>query len=228
MPAPAPESVRLFHITDYTNLAAICVAGAVQAKNVVAASGGAYKNSAYQGAQGNRASKALPNPPGGTIHDYVPFYFAPRSPMLMAINNGRVEGCTDQTPMVHLETTIARSIENGSPHVFYDRNATLDYSEPYTELRDLDKVAWQLLTESPQLDGFCKYFHSVPSKPQYADRLERRMAEFLVKGHVRLTAFTRIGVVNAEMAVQVNAILTSAGVKLRAEVRPEWYFLPGQ
>lgn len=225
MPAPSPESVRLFHITDYTNLAAICGAGALLAKNASSAARVTYKNIAYQGAQGKRANKQLPDPPGGTIHDFVPFYFAPRSPMLSAIHNGRVAGCTNQEPIVHLETTVAAAIQGGRPYVFFDRNATLDYSESFTQLGDLDKIAWGLFTEPPRLDGFCKYFQSVPAKP---DRLERRMAEFLVKDRVALSAFTRIGVVNKAMAERVDAILASAGVTLRSEVRPDWYFLPGQ
>jgi ssDNA thymidine ADP-ribosyltransferase, DarT len=228
MPAPNPEAVRLFHITDVSNLPAICAAGALVAKNPIAAAGGAYKNIAYQGAQGKRARKTMPDPPGGTIHDYVPFYFAPRSPMLMAIHNGRVPGCATQDSIVHLETTIARAATGGRGHVFFDRNATLNYSQPYTGLSDLDKIAWDLLTESPRLDGFCKFFQSVPTNPKYADRLERRMAEFLVLERVPLVAITRIGVINAAMKGRVDAILTGTGVSLLSEVRSDWYFLPGQ
>jgi len=40
--------------------------------------------------QGHRAVKAVPVPPGGTLHDYVPFYFAPRSPMLRTLEGGNV------------------------------------------------------------------------------------------------------------------------------------------
>lgn len=195
------------------------------AKSAIAATGGVYKNIAYQGAQGKRAVKALPNPPGGTIHDYVPFYFAPRSPMLSAIHSGRVPGCTSQEPIVHLETTIARAIAYGQSHAFYDRNATINYSKPYIDLGDLDKISWDLLTETPRLDGFCKYFQSIQANPRYADRQERRMAEFLVRNRVPLSAFTRIGVVNAATKGRADAILESAGVSLRSEVQPDWYFL---
>jgi hypothetical protein len=47
-----------------------------------------YHNIAYQGAQGKRATKLVARPPMGVIHDYVPFYFAPRSPMLFTIDKG--------------------------------------------------------------------------------------------------------------------------------------------
>jgi ssDNA thymidine ADP-ribosyltransferase, DarT len=37
---------------------------------------------------GKRASRCVPCPPGGTLSDYVPFYFTPWSPMLYNIKTG--------------------------------------------------------------------------------------------------------------------------------------------
>lgn len=97
-----PHPVRLFHITAIGNLQAICRQGALLAKNAVAAAGVNYQNIAHGGAQGTRAAKAVPVPLGGTVHDFVPFYFAPRSPMLSAIHNGKVAGCqVPQQDIVH-------------------------------------------------------------------------------------------------------------------------------
>ena len=90
---PAPRPTRLFHITAIANLPAILARGALLSKNGGAATGINYQNIAHAGAQGARAARSVPNPPGGLVHDFVPFYFAPRSPMLFAINGGRVAGC---------------------------------------------------------------------------------------------------------------------------------------
>src|SRR2546428_2790827 len=208
-----PNPVRLFHITAIANLAGICQAGALLSKNEGTAAGIAYQNIAYQGAQGARAVRAVPNPPGGSVHDYVPFYFAPRSPMLGAIEKGNVTGCDwRQADIVHLETTIAQVTAGGTLFVFYDRNATLPYSRPFTDLAHLGEVAWDILTEEPRLDGFCKYWHDRPSVDRYADRMERRQAEFLAKGAVPLARFARIGVIDDARATQVSAILAAAGV----------------
>lgn len=46
---------------------------------------------------GKRAGHPVPVGTGGTLHDYVPFYFTPFSPMLMNIHSGR--GGIKQRPM---------------------------------------------------------------------------------------------------------------------------------
>lgn len=221
-----PNPVRLFHITAIANLPAICAAGALVSKNGGAAAGVAYQNIAHANIQGRRAAKAAPNPPGGTLHDYVPFYFAPRSPMLSAIHSGKVVGCNlRQEDIVHMETTVQGVTASGEEFVFYDRNATLAFSTPYTDLTKLDAVAWDILTEAPQLDGFCKYFQNRHQDVRHADRMERRQAEFLVRYKVPLLQFTRIGVVNQAKAELVQSVLAAAGVPLPVVVQPDWYFL---
>ncbi len=222
---PVPNPVRLFHITAIANLPAICAAGALLSKNAGAAAGIDYQNIAHQGAQGARAARAVPNRPGGVVHDYVPFYFAPRSPMLFAINGGRVANCQwRQGDIVHLETTVDRVVAGDMPFVFYDRNATLAFARSFTDLARLDAVAWDLLTEHPTLDGFCAYWLNKHSVERYADRMERRQAEFLLHDRVPLGKFVRIGVIDENRAANVRTILAAAGVNLPVEAKPEWYF----
>lgn len=223
---PAPQPTRLFHITAIANLPAIVAAGALLSKNSGAAAGINYQNIAHAGAQGARAVRAVPDPPGGVVHDFVPFYFAPRSPMLYAINGGRVAGCTwRQADIVHFETTVALATTAGRAFVFYDRNATLAFSTAYTDLARLDAaVAWDLITEVPQLDGYCMYWHNRPADARYADRMERRQAEFLVRDNVPLHCMTRLGVIDAGRQAQVQAMLARAGVAMPVDVMPAWYF----
>jgi ssDNA thymidine ADP-ribosyltransferase, DarT len=221
-----PNPIRLFHITAIANLAGICSSGSLLSKSIGSLSGVNYQNIAHGGAQGARAAKFAPNPPGGTIHDYVPFYFAPRSPMLMAIDKGRVAGCNlRQSDILHFETTVPRVVAMNKSMIFYDRNATLAYSVAYTNLNMLPTaIAWDLLTEAPQLDGFCKWWNNKTDTPKYADRMERRQAEFLVKDALDLSAMTRIGVIDLTRKKQVEQILNAAKVTLPVSVIPEWYF----
>ena len=156
-----PRPVRLFHITAIDNLNMICQQEALLSKTKSEELDLHYHNIAHGGAQGARSIKSVNNPPGGLIHEFVPFYFAPRSPMLSAIHHGRVNNCQyDQTGIIYFETTIELALKNDlQDFVFYDRNATLDYSQCFTDLRMLSSsVDWATMTESPRLDGFCKYF----------------------------------------------------------------------
>lgn len=222
---PIPNPVRIFHITAIANLQSICQGGALLSKNSGAAAGIAYQNIAYQGAQGARAGRAVPNPPGGMVHDYVPFYFAPRSPMLYTINRGNVSGCPWRQPdIVHFETTVDLATNGGRPFVFYDRNATLAFANPYTDLAQLNVIAWDLITEAPTLDGYCMYWQNRMDQPRYADRMEKRQAELLVRDRVPLGQFTRVGVIDAQRRTQVRNIFNAAGVNLNVDVKPEWYF----
>lgn len=222
-----PKPVRLFHITAIDNLAAIFEQSALLCKARSQVAGIGYQNIAHAGAQGVRASKAVIDPPGGCIHDYVPFYFAPRSPMLMAINGGKVQGCHyRQSDIVHFELLVRTVVEAKQDFVFYDRNATKDYSQAFTDPHQLkDVIAWELLTEEPTLDGFCKYFHDRHEPERYIDRMERRQAEFLVKDHAPLNWMTRIGVISQEKADIVRNILGRYEVNLPVVVMPDWYFL---
>lgn len=223
---PAPRPIRLFHITAITNLPAVLAEGALLCKHVAQSKGIAYQNIAHAGAQGSRARKFVPHPPGGLIHDYVPFYFAPRSPMLFAVNQGGVANCDSrQADIAHIETTVEAVTAHRLPFVFYDRNATLAYSEACTDLDQIDThIAWDLLIEVPRLDGFCKYWKSDPSSDRHHDRIERRQAEFLVKSRLPLNLITRIGVLNLDKATQVRTMLQQARLNIPVEAKPDWYF----
>jgi len=184
-----------------------------------------HANIAYQGAQGKRATKLVARPPGGVIHDYVPFYFAPRSPMLMAVNGGRVEGCPyRQQDIVHFATTVEAVVAAGLPFVFYDYNATLDYASCYSDVRHLDKIDWDLFYETPRLDGYCAYWFSNVNKPRYIRRMETRQAEFLVHKSVQLNLMNCVGVYNPEKASEVQEIFNDAGLNIPVEVKTAWYY----
>src|ERR1043166_8185164 len=71
-----------------------------------------------------RTHREVPIPPGGTLSDYVPFYFTPHSPMLLNIKTG-YNGMR-QTPMPDIAILISslpKLLEQGVPFVFTDRHA---------------------------------------------------------------------------------------------------------
>ena len=75
-------STPIFHITHVENLASIIREGGLRCDREAAERGLAEVGIAHQHIKDRRAGRRVPLPPGGTLDDYVPFYFAPRSPML--------------------------------------------------------------------------------------------------------------------------------------------------
>lgn len=220
-----PSPVRIFHITPICNLASIAKSKKLRAKAELLRKKIEYGNIAYQGAQGKRAVKMIARPPGGVIHDYVPFYFAPRSPMLFTINKGNVEDCPHRQPdIVHFETTVEAVVESGLHYVFYNYNATLDIADCFSNVKDLGKINWPLFFEHPRLDGYCQYFHNRRDDPNYFLRRETRQAEFLVHTAVPLKLMTRVGVYNEAKADEVREIFEDAKIKLPVETIRDWYF----
>ncbi|WP_035060499.1 type II toxin-antitoxin system toxin DNA ADP-ribosyl transferase DarT [Andreprevotia chitinilytica] len=224
-----PERIFLFHMTAITNLPAIFADGAILAKNVLAERDVAYDNIAHGHIQGRRAAKKVVLPPGGNLHDYVPFYFAPRSPMLMAIHGGKVVGCTtNQADIVYLVSSPQNVARSGLPFVFYDLHAAVDYSTCYDDLARLDQIDWTLITERPHLaDGseYCKYFNNVPDHERWFRRMEVRQAEFLVHQRVPLGSLLGIATHNEQKRQEVSALLSQAGLtEIKVIAKPGWYF----
>lgn len=220
-----PKPLHIFHISAIPNLASIARTKMLHSNGVLQKKKLAHENIAYQGAQGKRATKLVGKPPGGVIHDYVPFYFAPRSPMLMTIDKGNVEGCPHrQQDIAHLQTTVEIMVAKDLPFVFYDYNATLSIATCYNDLKDLDKIDWELFHEAPQMDGYCKYFNSRIDNPRYIRRKETRQAEFLVHQSVPLNLIQLVGVYSAAKAEQVQKVFDEAKIKIAVEVKAAWYF----
>jgi hypothetical protein len=222
---PPPHPLRIFHITAIPSLAGIVKSKKLYANSVLQKKKLQFANIAYQGAQGKRATKLVAKPPGGVIHDYVPFYFAPRSPMLMAINGGRVENCLyRQADIAHLVTTVDAIVDEGLPYIFYDYNATLDIATCYSDLADIDKIDWKLFFEDPRMDGYCKYWNSRMDEPRYILRMETRQAEFLVHKNVPLSLVDCVGVHNATKAAEVQKIFDDAHIGIPVEAKADWYY----
>jgi hypothetical protein len=167
------------------------------------------------GIKDQRRRRAVPISPGGSVADYVPFYFAPRSPMMFAIAKGNVPTYDGGTArLVYLVSSLEQLIAAGTRPVLTDRNAALDYAA-YREFE----------LEDPLDDGFIDW---EVMKAQYwldhDDGRERRMAEALVYGGVPWSAILRIGAQNETVAEEVRAHLAAAGLTLQVKVVPRWYF----
>lgn len=210
---PRPQPTLLYHFTHVDNLASIVREGLLCD---TAAPDHCLVDVGNRGIKEQRRRRPVPVGAGGMVADYVPFYFAPRSPMLYAVLGGQVEQYADgQDPLVYLVTTVERLLELGHQPIYTDRNAShasrlVRFSADVDELDEL--VDWPLMK--------AKFWHDTPDDP---DRRARRMAECLVHQRVPWIAITRVAA-SARMRQTVETALAAAGAPARVEARPGWYF----
>ncbi|WP_289033325.1 DUF4433 domain-containing protein [uncultured Arsenicicoccus sp.] len=213
MPRPVPT--LLYHFTHVSHLARIVRYGLV-CDTQVQAGGRLRVEVGNQEIKDLRRRCQVPCGPGGVVADYVPFYFAPRSPMLYAIKCGNVPTYQGgQSGLVYLCSTIERLDELGCLWVATDRNAALAIARATSLPEDLDDlVDWPLMDE--------KYWNNID---EYPDRRERRMAELLVHGCLPWAGIQFIGTRDQRDLDAVEATLGSLdGYQPRRDVRPHWYF----
>lgn len=153
--------------------------------------------------------------PGGCPADYVPFYFAARSPMLYVISKGQVPEYRDgEDHLVYLVTDIETVVATGRPWVFSDGNCANTITDYSADLADLDRfVDWPLMNEHIWRDTLTD-----------GDRKRRRMAEFLVHEHLPWSAVLGFAVHSEAASHRVSATLGSLGCELPVRVRPDWYY----
>ena len=77
---------------------------------------------ANQDIQGRRSNTKIPLGPLGNLHDYVPFYFAARSPMLYSVCR---QGGIEQEKMVYFMSNTETIRKLGLPFVFTDAHAIM-------------------------------------------------------------------------------------------------------
>ena len=189
-------------------------------------SGGIYSNNtlqerqinatsiAYAGIQSKRSDTRVPCGPGGVLHDYVPFHFCPRSPMLFANHHGRVQGYQrGQSEIVHLVSNVKQVQDLGQGCVFTDGHATMKFTHFYDDTDDLDKLDWEVIGS--------KIWNDTDVAP---DRKRKKQAEFLVRSFFPWHLVLGIGVYGESQYEEVVRILAEAGTQTKVKVTPQWYY----
>lgn len=212
----APEHRLLFHFTHVGNVAALLAEGRLLADAAVTERGDLLRVEVGQrGIKERRRGLAVPSGPGGHVCDYVPFYFAPRSPMLYVIEQGQVEAYQQgQEPIAYLVSRVDRIQATGRPIVFSDRNcavATARFSDDLSQLDDL--VDWPVMQDPMWNDT-----------AEHPDRKQRRMAEMLVHRELPVTALLGLAVMNGARREEVAQVVREAGADLPVHVRRGWYY----
>jgi len=206
-----PEKAFIFRIVHRENLAWTLQHG------VHARSSGqmnpAYVDIGNPELIGKRNGRDISVPPGGTLSDYVPFYFTPRSPMLLNIKTGRHVRQRGNDEIVILVSSLPRIQESGLDFLFTDRHAYLQTAEFHSDLARLDRIDWDILQRS-----------DFKRDNDDLGKFERYQAEALIFQHVPVSALLGIACVNDAVAAQLRQQIAAAGSELKVAATPGWFF----
>jgi ssDNA thymidine ADP-ribosyltransferase DarT-like protein len=200
----------IYHITHINNLGRIVAQGGLycdrEAQKLKVVSIG------HQHIKDRRLNRAVPLPPDGTVGDYVPFYFGPRSPMLFAINKGVVKGYAEgQRPIIYLRSTAEAVRDTGLQWVFTEGHAEIAYTDFFNRLEDLNQIDWNVING--------RYWYDTDEFP---DRKRKRQAEFLVKDFFPWNLVMQIGVYDQGIGNGVAEILQGQGPAV--QIQRGWYY----
>ena len=214
MPGPVPDPTPIYHITHVANLTSIIADGGLHAIVTIRTRGITYANIAYNQIQDRRERTSVPCGPGRALHDYVPFSFAPRSPMLYTINRGNVPGYEEgQEPILHLVTSTQAVGEEGLRFVFTDGHGIMQVTRFFEDLGSLSEVDWPLMK--------ARYWADTNEDP---DRKRRRQAEFLVYRFVPWKLIKYIGVISQRMSELVEEKLVEQAHQPSILVNRGWHY----
>ncbi|WP_218314158.1 type II toxin-antitoxin system toxin DNA ADP-ribosyl transferase DarT [Halomonas sp. 18071143] len=209
-----PDPTHIFHITALENLQQILAAGELRAKRSLEQEDTGYTNIAHTTIQDRRLHTPVPCGPGGVLHDYVPFYFGPRSPMLFTLSKGNVEGFTGgQQSIVHIVSSVQRVEAAELGFVFTDGHGIMELTDFYDDLIGLNEIDWPLMR--------AHYWADTDEDP---DRKRRRQAEFLVHGRFPVELIIGIGVMNEHIKEAAETLIRRSGLNIPVAVKAGWYY----
>jgi hypothetical protein len=207
-------STPVYHLTHLDNLISILARDGLLANSAMQQQSISYKDLAYQSIQARRARIEVPCGVGGKLTDYVPFYFAPRSPMLYTIHQRNVPTYTEgQEALIYLVSTVEAIHQASLSFVFTEGHGIMATTEFFDDLAQLNQVDWQVMS--------LKYWFDTPDDN---DRKRRRQAEFLVHQFFPWRLVTEIGAINAQMKRQVEQCLQTLTHQPAVIVRRNWYY----
>jgi hypothetical protein len=156
----------------------------------------------------------VPSPPGGTLSDYVPFYFTPFSPMLLNITTGW--GGIKKRPKDEIAIMVASLHDlkkRGVPFLFTDRHAYLAAAQFYSGLEMLIQIDWNMLQR--------RDFKHDPEDPS---KKERYQAEALIYKHLPIDGLLGLVTYNDAVKTTFSEALAKRSLAIKVVTKTEWYF----
>lgn len=161
-----------------------------------------------------RRSRTLPPPYGGTLSDYVPFYFTPFSPMMYNIKTGYSGVARRSNEEILILVSSFRKLRmSGVKALFSDRHAYLQAARFYTSESDLDNLDWALWQN--------RDFKRDANNPA---KFERYEAECLAPQQVPVEALLGVACYNESAKARAERDAAEVGASVEIRILPQWYF----
>ncbi len=208
-----PEKALIFRTVHVANLPWILAHGGLPCRNS-AEQDPSYVNIGSAELITKRSRRTVPIPPGGTLSDFVPFYFTPYSMMLYNIKTGH--GGIPQREnedLVFCVSSIPHLHQLGLPFVFTNQHAYALDTEFYQGIEDLKRVDWPLLQS--------RDFRTDVADP---GKQLRYQAEALVHRRVPLEALLGLGCNGSVVKGRLESLVEKEGAKMNVKSVPDWYF----
>ena len=208
----ATQILRIVHLD---NLGVCLARGGLHAPNNTPEDGLEYRSIHNVEVQTQRQQTPIPCGPGGTIHDYVPFYFGPLSPMMLNLKTGRVAGYEDgQESLVYLVSTAEAVRDSGTGFVFCDGHGIARFTAWFDHLDDLDEIDWDVVGARYWADTV-----------EDMDRQRRKQAEFLVHWFCDWSLIGEIVAFDKDHRTEVERLIAESGSDgPPVRVCREWYY----
>jgi hypothetical protein len=197
-----PEKALIFRICHRDNILEVFEDGGCYSWS--AAKSGKFVDIGNRELIAKRKSHPVPCGPGGTLSDYVPFYFTPFSPMLYNIKTGY--NGIEKKPIediVILVSSLHLLKKKGVPFVFTDRHAYLKLAQFSIDLKNLDWIIWPVL----QVRDF---------KRDDLEKFEKYQAEALIHKHLPLDALINVACYNESVRSQIQTICDSTAQRWKS------------
>lgn len=155
----------------------------------------------------------VPCAPGGTLSDYVPFYFTPLSMMAFNIHTGRSVRQRDNAEIAILISSLYNLEKVGVTFLFTDRHASLADARFSADLAELDRVDWEIL----QRRDFSRDNDDLGKTSRY-------QAEALVHRGMTTDSLLGIACCNEEKKADAEKLIERRGLNLKVISKRGWYF----
>ena len=201
----------IYHITHVNNIAGIIAERRLWSDARRIDMGLANTNIGYGHIKARRMRRPVTVATGGTLGQYVPFNFCPRSVMLYVVSQGHADYRGDQRSIIHLVSSVESIVASGRPFFFTDRHADLGYARQFDDQSQLaQEVDWVVM----------------PVRQWGGDQelKEKRQAEFLVHDWCPWISIHAIGVMDQQMLETLTTLIAEGEHKPGLAVRRDWYY----